>query len=146
MTNPFKFMSLNMFVFSFLNMYFYFMPVSVGVHVVHPHAVPTEVTESPGAEIMGGCELLCEQWEPNPGLLLEQPVFLPTEPSLQPWTLYPPVSTSRVLGSQAFSFLAGVLVCFVCICLLVSLAGFWFCMIFKCNILNLFFDNFTYVF
>lgn len=63
MTNPFKFMSLKMFVFSFL---FIFILCQQRICVVHTHAVPTEVTESPGIGIMDGCELPPGPWEPNP--------------------------------------------------------------------------------
>jgi hypothetical protein len=38
----------------------------------------------PVIQVAADCETLYGHWEPNPGLLEEQPVLLITEPSLQP--------------------------------------------------------------
>jgi hypothetical protein len=43
---------------------------------------PEEAITCPGTGVIGGCEPLCRRWESNPGPVLEQPVFLTTEPSL----------------------------------------------------------------
>ena len=39
-----------------------------------------------GARIIDVCELPCRCWEQTPNPLEEEPVLLPAEPSLQPWT------------------------------------------------------------
>lgn len=49
--------------------------------VCAPHA--RLALDSPRIGVREGCESLCGSWELNPGPLGEQPVFLPTEPSLQ---------------------------------------------------------------
>jgi hypothetical protein len=43
-----------------------------------------EGIRSPGTGFTECCETLCGYWELNPGPLQKQPVFLTTEPSLQP--------------------------------------------------------------
>ena len=43
-----------------------------------------EGVRSPGTGVIDSCELSYGCWELNPGPLEEQPVFLTSEPSLQP--------------------------------------------------------------
>jgi hypothetical protein len=59
-------------------------PACLTMH--HVHAVPMEVRRGskipPRTGVFKGCELPCGCWESNLSPLEEQPVFLPTEPSL----------------------------------------------------------------
>jgi hypothetical protein len=50
------------------------------------HVCLCEDVRSIGTRVTNNCELLCGCWELNQDPLEEQPVFLTTEPSLQPKT------------------------------------------------------------
>ena len=49
-----------------------------------PHSCLCEGVRSPGTVVTNSCELPCWCWELNSGPLGRQPVFLTTEPLLQP--------------------------------------------------------------
>lgn len=52
--------------------------------VFFPHVCLCEDVGSPEAGVTDSCELSFGCWDPNSGLLEEQPVLLTAEPSLKP--------------------------------------------------------------
>lgn len=59
------------------------LPACMSVH--HMYAVPLVARGGEGflgTRVADGCELLCEFWEQNPVLFLEQEALITAEPSL----------------------------------------------------------------
>lgn len=78
-----------MLIYNLSLFYFMCMAIFICTHVCVPHICawyPWKLEEEirfSGTEVTGRCELSCGRWELNPGLLVEHPVFLATEPFLQ---------------------------------------------------------------
>lgn len=55
---------------------------------IYASLMPSKVGRAKSPATVDGCELPCEFWDLNSGLLQEQQVFLTTESSVQPLSVF----------------------------------------------------------